>query len=223
MAEEVKLLGYWASPYSRRIEMALKLKGVPYEYLEEDVFNKSPLLLQLNPIHKTIPVLVHNGKTINESLLILEYIDETWTQNPILPQDPYERAIARFWAKFVDDQIFSVGFKSLIRADKGREAVIEETQRLMMFLEKELIGKDFFGGKKPGFVDVVAGSMIPFCLTRGWEGMGIDMIPEEKFTEIHRWVGNLNEIEAVKECVPPKEKHVQHMIIIRERFKAPSA
>lgn len=103
--EDVKLLGFWASPFSRRVEMALKLKGVPYEYLEQDLMNKSPVLLELNPVYKKVPVLVHKGKILLESQLILEYIDQTWTNNPILPRDPYEKAMALFWAKVVDEQV----------------------------------------------------------------------------------------------------------------------
>ncbi|CAH2060145.1 unnamed protein product [Thlaspi arvense] len=205
--DDVKLLGFWASPFSRRVEMALKLKGVPYEYLEQDLMNKSPLLLELNPVYKKVPVLVHKGKVLLESHLILEYIDQTWTNNPILPRDPYEKAMAFFWAKVIDEQV-AIRFASLVKAEKGIEVVIEEAREVIMFLEKEVTGKDFFGCKTIGFLDMVAGSMIPFCLARGWEGMGIDMISEEKFPELNRWIKKLNEIEINNPILPqdPYEK-----------------
>nr|VDD07746.1 unnamed protein product [Brassica oleracea] len=216
---KVKLLGCWASPFSRRVEMALKLKGIPYEYLEEALPNKSPLLLELNPIHKKVPVLVHNDKILPESHLILEYIDQTWSNNPILPQDPYEKAMARFWAKFIDEQILTVGFRSLVRAEKGREAAIEEAREKFAFLEKEVTRKNFFGGKTIGFVDMVAGSIIPFCLARLWEGMRIDVIPEDEFLELNRWIKNLKDIESMRECIPHREKQIEHMMKVSERYK----
>lgn len=94
---EVKLIGTVESLFCARIEWALKLKGIEYELLEEDLRNKSPILVKYNPIHKKVPVLVHEGKPISESLVILEYIDEFWKENPLLPQDSYAKAKARFF------------------------------------------------------------------------------------------------------------------------------
>uniref|UniRef100_F6H0Z9 Glutathione S-transferase n=1 Tax=Vitis vinifera TaxID=29760 RepID=F6H0Z9_VITVI len=57
----VQLLGYWASPFALRIKWALKLKEIHYEYVEDHLLDKSPMLLQYNPVHKKIPVLVHKA------------------------------------------------------------------------------------------------------------------------------------------------------------------
>jgi len=104
-SSEVRLLGKWASPFSNRVDLALKLKGVSYKYSEENLANKSEDLLKYNPVHKKVPVLIHNGNPLAESLVVVEYIDDTWKNNPFLPQDPYERALAHFWAKTLDDKV----------------------------------------------------------------------------------------------------------------------
>jgi glutathione S-transferase len=105
---EMKLLGTWASPWACRVRIALHLKALSYDYVEEDLDNKSDLLLASNPVHKKVPVLIHNGKPISESLVIVQYIDEAFASkggSSLLPADPHERAIARFWAAYVDDKV----------------------------------------------------------------------------------------------------------------------
>lgn len=107
---DVKVLGSWPSPFVMRARIALNIKSVNYEYFEERLREgKSELLLKSNPVHKKIPVLIHGDKPICESLVIVQYIDETWSSGPsILPSDPYERATARFWAAYLDEKVFIV-------------------------------------------------------------------------------------------------------------------
>ncbi|KAK1588312.1 hypothetical protein Q3G72_021971 [Acer saccharum] len=214
--EEVKLYGVWSSPFSRRIELALKLKGVPFEYVEEDLSNKSPSLLKYNPVHKKIPVLVHNGKPVAESLVILEYIDETWKNNPILPLDPHERAAARFWASCIDNKIIATAVKVLLCEGEEREVVILEVCEQLKLLEQQLNGKDFFGGDKIGFVDIV-GNTVAFWLPITQEILGGDFFTPEKFPGLFEWIGKLQEIDLVNECRPPKEKHLAY---VRGRYES---
>lgn len=59
-------------------------------------------MLKYNPVYKKVPVLVQNGKPIAESFVILEYIDETWKNGPLLlPKDPYKRAQVRLLISFL--------------------------------------------------------------------------------------------------------------------------
>ncbi|OIW08180.1 hypothetical protein TanjilG_24375 [Lupinus angustifolius] len=161
MADEVAVLGFNLSMFDIRVRIALTEKGVKYEYKEEDLVNtKSALLLQMNPIHKKVPVLIHNGKPICESLIIVEYIDEVWKEKaPLLPTDPYQRAQARFWAKFVDDKVHEVAKRIWTGKVGEHEADKKELIENLKHLEDFLGDKSYFGGDKFGFVDI---ALIPF-------------------------------------------------------------
>lgn len=106
MGDTVVLLEMWASSYAMRVKIALEEKGIKYESRPENLQDKSPLLLEMNPVHKKVPVMIHNGKPICESLVILQYIDEMWPEkSPLLPSDPYNRARARFLADLIDKKV----------------------------------------------------------------------------------------------------------------------
>ncbi|CAL0302667.1 unnamed protein product [Lupinus luteus] len=201
---EVKLLGVRGSPFVTRVVIALKLKGIEYEFLEENLGNKSELLLKYNPIHKTVPVLVHNEKPILESLIIVEYIDEVFNGNSILPKEPYQRALARFWSKFIDDKIVSSVKKAVFTLDEvEREKGIEESLEALQFLEDDLKTK-FFGGDEIGFLDIAA-LIIAYWVPIFQEVTGLQIFTSEKFPKLYNWSQELINHPIIKETLPPRE------------------
>nr|ATL77054.1 glutathione S-transferase 4 [Phellodendron amurense] len=219
MAEEVKLLKTWSSPFASRVVWALKLKGVQFDPIEEDLSNKSPLLLKYNPVHKKIPVLVHNGKPISESLVILEYVDETWKQYPLLPEDPYERARARFWAKFGDDKVSPSLWSFIIKEGKEQEEAFAQALENLKILEEELKGNKFFGGERIGLADLALGWLAERgCVVE--EVVGVKIVEKEKFPLLSAWMKAFLEVPIIKESLPPHEKLVTRIRDIREKFLA---
>ncbi|KAM1044790.1 hypothetical protein ACFX2I_035757 [Malus domestica] len=216
MADEVVLLDFWPSPFGMRLRIALAEKGIEYEYKDEDLRNKSPLLLQMNPVHKKIPVLIHNGKPVCESLIALQYIDEVWNDKaPLLPSDSYLRAQARFWADFVDKKIYDIGRKLWTTKGEEYDAAKKDFLDCIGVLEGELGDKPFFGGETLGFVDV---ALIPFY---SWflvyEKFG-NFSVEAEHPKFIAWVKRCMEKESVSKSLPEQEKVYDFVALMRKKF-----
>ncbi|GJM98107.1 hypothetical protein PR202_ga15084 [Eleusine coracana subsp. coracana] len=113
------LLDYLVSPFAQRCRIALAEKKIPCEFIEQEIFGaKSELLLRSNPVYKKVPVLLHDGRPVSESLVILDYLEDAFPDSPpLLPADPYARAQAWFWAAYSDKDL------------RGRDAAVEAPRR----------------------------------------------------------------------------------------------
>ncbi|XP_042062792.1 probable glutathione S-transferase [Salvia splendens] len=206
----VKILGLNTSFPCVRVLWALKLKGVSYELVEENLLNKSPLLLQMNPIHKKVPVLIHEDKPIVESLLILEYIDEVWnTTHPLMPEDTYDRSMARFWAKFVDEKVVVTAFEAMKSEGEEKEVAIVAAKETLELLEKQIEGKKFFGGDEIGYLDLVVG-WICLWLPAIEQVGGMKLLDSSTFPSLYQWTQCFVHVPAIHECLPPREKAVDY-------------
>ncbi|XP_021895081.1 probable glutathione S-transferase [Carica papaya] len=205
MADEVVLLDFWSSPFGMRVRIAFAEKGIHWEYKEEDTRNKSPLLLQMNPVHKKIPVLIHNGKPICESMIQIQYIDEVWSDKgpPLLPTDPYQRAHARFWADYIDKKVFECGRRIWTTKGEAQEAAKKKFIEILKTLEGELGEKSYFGGESFGYVDL---AFIPFYTWFGvYESFG-KMSIEAECPKLFSWVKRCLEKESVSKSLPDQDK-----------------
>ncbi|XWS60550.1 hypothetical protein CRYUN_Cryun07bG0045500 [Craigia yunnanensis] len=219
--KEVKLHGMWASTYVKRVEVALRAKGIPYEYIEEDLSNKSQLLLRYNPVHKKVPVLVHNGNPIAESSVILEYIDETWKIAPrLLPDDPCQRAQVRFWASFIQQQLFEAIGRIITSNGEAQEKNTNELLQQMDVFEEKM--KEFFPegtqgiqNESIGLLDIlVSATFSPYKIQE--EIAGVKILDPKRHPIIYSWVTNMNQVPVMKELVPPHEKLLALLQFVRQ-------
>ncbi|MCE3051944.1 Glutathione S-transferase U18 [Datura stramonium] len=225
MAEnDVKLLGSWPSTFVMRPRIALNIKSVGYDFLEEQF--GSELILKANPVYKKIPVLIHDGKPICESLIIIQYIDEFWTNSgsSILPSHPYDRAIARFWAYYIDDKWFPLlRVLAVAQGEDAIKAALEPVLEGLVLLEDAFRncskGKKFFGGDKIGYLDIVLGSFL------GWmkvtEKMNnVKLLDETKTPGLYKWDGDFCSDSAVKDVMPETDKLAQAAKVLLPKIRA---
>ncbi|CAM8889396.1 unnamed protein product [Rhodiola kirilowii] len=217
--QQVQLLGLWLSPFTQRVIWALKLKGISYEYIEEDISNKSELLLKLNPCHKKVPVLVHAGKPIAESMIILQYIDDLWPEtHPLLPTDAYERSFVRFWAKFIDEKVTDM-WEFFKTSGDEQEKAIRYTNDMLRIIEEHGLDDErkFFGGEKVGLADLALGWIV-HTLTAMEEIVGLQFIKVHTFPRLHSWKEKFMANSLIRDTLPDSKRVFSTFKLKREMF-----
>ncbi|XP_027152345.1 glutathione S-transferase U17-like [Coffea eugenioides] len=117
----VKLLDVQASQFVNRVQVALNLKSIDYEFIPQNLSEKRGLLLQSNPAHKSI-----------------RCIDDFSSDGPsILPSDPYDRGIARFRAAYIDEKWLTF-FRELPTAtdEESQSGLVERILRGLIYFEE---------------------------------------------------------------------------------------
>ncbi|KAK8545608.1 hypothetical protein V6N13_066882 [Hibiscus sabdariffa] len=217
---EVVLLDFWASPFGIRLRIALAEKGIKYERREEDLsnWNKSALLLQMNPVHKKVPVLIHNGKPVCESLIELQYVDEVWHGHgtaPLLPSDPYQKAIARFWADFADKKIIELEVKLWRTKGAEQARARKEFIEILKLLEGELGDRTFFGGENLGYLDIALVSY--YCWFYAYEKCAGFSV-EAECPKLTAWAKRCMQKESVAKSIPDQQKVYQFVLYLKKVF-----
>jgi maleylpyruvate isomerase len=113
----LKLYDYWRSGTSHRLRIALALKGLPYTQESVDLVaggQHAPAQRARNP-QGFVPVLDTGDALLTQSPTIIEWLEETHPEPPLLPRDPLARAKVRAIANVVACDIHPLGNQRVLK------------------------------------------------------------------------------------------------------------
>ena len=135
-------------PYSHRCRFVLFEKGMDFQVIDVDVFNKPEDLAVMNPYNR-VPVLVERDLILYEANIINEYIDERFPHPQLMPPDPVMRARARLFLHRFEQELFChiEGLESGVAKsiEKARLAVRENLIQISPVFTKQkyMLGDEF--------------------------------------------------------------------------------
>ncbi len=193
----MKLFTYATSPYARKVQMALEFKGVAFEPIERCYSLDRKEDLRAASERAEVPVLVlDDGRTISDSTIICEYLEDAFPTPPLFPKDPFARARMRSLEELCDGGFDAVSYgywmsqlrKDSPEADAMARAARTEFAQLLARLESALGERQFF------FDTISIADLSAICYVPSAPAMNIAM---DRYPRLGAWVQRMRQVPAV--------------------------
>lgn len=192
-----KVFGINASPYVRKVRVALAEKGIAYDLDPVIPVNVSDEYRKMSPLGK-IPAFQDGDRTLCDSSIICAYLERTKPQPALYPSDAYDYARVLWFEEYADTALAGVvGPKIFFQKIIGpaffnrptdetvvNAALNEELPPLLTYLESQLNG-EYFVGNAFSIADVSVASQL---VNYGHAGYQIDAA---KYPKLAKWYGRI--------------------------------
>ncbi|MER8480327.1 maleylacetoacetate isomerase [Mesorhizobium sp. M1163] len=193
---DIVLHNYYRSSTSYRVRIALEMKGLTYDYVPHHLRHgehREPAYLAVNPQGLVPALVLGDGTLLTQSLAIIEFLDETTPEPPLLPKDAPGRARVRMLAQMIACDIHPVNNLRVLTslrtlfgagdqdvANWFRHWVNEGFQPLEKILASAPETKTFCHGDTPGLADICLVAQVTSNAR-----FGVDMTPYPTISRIH--------------------------------------
>ena len=214
MPQSLTLISHNLCPYVQRAVISLSEKQVSFERIDINLSAKPDWFLEMSPLGKT-PVLKVEEKSIFESNVILEYLEETQI-NPLHPNHSLERADNRSWIEFSSVLLNNIGGLYSAPTQNVFEQKLEILNKNFNHLEKKLGNTPYFNGDGFSLVDACYAPVFRYF-------DNLDKIPEIKLWDdkpkTTAWRKELSKRPSVK-CAVSKDypENLQKFLINKRSY-----
>ena len=191
------LHGASASPFVRKVLVALALKELPFEQIQQIPFTRDPVYRNINPLEK-IPALQDGELTICDSTVICEYLEDAYPRSALYPDNAVDKARARWYEELGGTRVaelaagifFQRFMRPMVLKQETDEALVKkiiekQLPPILDYLEAQVPAEGFIFGD---FMMADISLMSPF-VNAGYAGYEIDSA---------RWPGFCDFVERVK-------------------------
>ena len=182
----LKLCGVHLSNYHNKVRIVLLEKGVPFEEDATCAPSQQEEFLSRTPLGKVPFLELDGGRRLAESDVIIEYLEDTYPQKPLLPKDPFERAKVRELTKFIELHVElparrmygELFFKRPPISEESKAAVGKDLAKGVRALKQLVKFDPYIAGKTLTVADCAAFVHLPIVSLVGRHGFGRDFLDE---------------------------------------------
>ncbi len=208
----MRLYGFWRSSAAYRARIALNLKGIEYDYAPINLAEGEQWAAAYRAVNpqSLVPAIVDAGHTIFQSIAIIEYLEETRPDPPLLPKDAPGRARVRSLALAVACEIHPLNNSRVLAYLKDRLLLDDKTRDAwyatwiatgFAAIEERLAREPetgrFCHGDAPTMADV--------CLVPQFANAERFRVPTEAFPTIARIVKTCRALPAFRAAEPARQ------------------
>jgi len=199
--------GVNASPFVRKVRVALAEKGIAYDLNPVFPGGQDPEFRKISPLGK-VPAFTDGDKGLSDSSVICAYLEKKHPSPALYPSDPYEYARALWFEEYSDSAMVNVFgpkiffekfvgprfFNKPTNQETIDKAVAEEVPPICAYLESQLTGDYLAGGQLTvGDIGVCSEFVNLFHA-----GVPIDT---QKYPKLARYVARIHERPSFKACI----------------------
>jgi len=199
-------------PFSHRCILVLLEKGIPFETVEINLSQKQGKEELLSPYDR-VPVLRHNGLSVYESSIIMEYLEEISPTPRLLPESPGGRATARFWVDYCNTRFMPAYFNLL--KERNLNARPRKKKKLLdclEFIETKALANSskeepYWLGQHLSLADFAFYPFFErFISVEAYRGV---LIPEDH-GRLSTWLEAMRTLESVRKVARSREKYLEY-------------
>ncbi|CAJ0572178.1 unnamed protein product, partial [Mesorhabditis spiculigera] len=202
-AGQIRLYTMRFCPWAMRVIITCAKKGIDLEVVNVNLMDKPEWYFQKHYAGK-VPCLEVDGKYVTESWVIVQYLEDRFPKNPILPSDPFERANQRVIAE--RNVAISTAFHSIMASFKDDSVREEGLEKMAVAFEdaEKLLNADYFAGSEPGYADYLTFAFVEkmwWCAhIDGYKAFEAEKFPcEKRYPKLTKWFALMLAKPEIKE------------------------